>query len=143
MTTKVRSVFDALAKSSTGVLLNDTLLIGPTVHSSLVNVLLHYHLHHIALTTDISQMYRAICLTHLDHDLHHFVWRRDVDNHLKDYHMTRGTFGVSLSSIIANMCGKQNTFDFILKYPLASRMVNKSFYIDDGLAGADSVERAI
>ena len=62
---------------------------------------------------------------------------------LKDYRMTRVTFGVSSSSFIANMCVKQNTFNFTLKYPLASRVVNESFYINDSLTGADSVEGAI
>ena len=38
-TTKVRVIFDASAKTSTGVLLNDTLLVGPTVHPSLIDVL--------------------------------------------------------------------------------------------------------
>ena len=37
-TTKIRAVFDASAKTSTGVSLNDTLCVGPTVHSSLVDV---------------------------------------------------------------------------------------------------------
>ena len=39
-TTKIRPVFDASAKSSSGVTLNDMLLIGPTVHASLIDVLL-------------------------------------------------------------------------------------------------------
>ena len=43
-TTKLRVVFDASAKSNTGVSLNDTLLVGPTVHSPLmcIEVLLQY-----------------------------------------------------------------------------------------------------
>ena len=61
-TTKVRAVFDASAKSSTGVSLNDQLLVGPTVHSPLVNILMHFRLHRIALTTDVNRMYRAVLL---------------------------------------------------------------------------------
>ena len=51
-TTKLRVVFDASAKSATGVLLNDTLLVGPTVHSPLIDVLLRFRFHHIAITAD-------------------------------------------------------------------------------------------
>ena len=46
-TTKVQALFDTSAKSMTGVSLNDTLLVGPTVHSCLVEVLLRFRLHRI------------------------------------------------------------------------------------------------
>jgi hypothetical protein len=72
-TTKVRAVFDASAKSASGVSLNDTLLVGPTVHSSLIDVLLR--MHRVALTADVSKMYHAIELFLPDRDLHRFVWR--------------------------------------------------------------------
>ena len=49
-TTKVRAVFDASAKSSNDVSLNDTLLVGPTVHPKLIEVLLRFRMHPVALT---------------------------------------------------------------------------------------------
>lgn len=55
-TTKIRAVFDASAKFSTGVSLNDTLLMGLTLHPPLVDVLLHFRLHPVALTADISKI---------------------------------------------------------------------------------------
>ena len=65
-----------------------------------------------------------------------------VHSTLKDYRMTRITFGVSASSFIANMCVKQNAEDHIHKYPEAALAVRRSFYVDDGLVGADSLDEA-
>ena len=142
-TIKIRAVFDASAKSSTGVSLNDTLLVGPTIHPPLLDVLLHFSLHHVALLADVSRMYRAIELTKPDRDLHRFVWRRNLKDPLLDYSMTRVTFGVSTSSFAANMLVKQNVLDFAMDYLLAVDAVNRAFYVDDGLTGADSTEEAI
>ena len=142
-TTKIRVVFDASAKSSTGVSLNDILLVGPTIHPPLLDVLLRFRLHRVALVADVSRMYRAIELTKSDRDLHRFVWRRNPKDPLLDYRMTRVTFGVSASSFAANMSVKQNALDFAMDYPLAVDAVNRAFYVDDGLTGADSTEEAI
>ena len=141
-TTKVRAVFDASAKSASGVSLNDQLLVGPTVHAALVDVLLQFRLHRIALATDVSRMYRAILLPDSERDLHRFVWRRNPTDPLKDFRMTRLTFGVSASSFAANMAVKQNAIDFAEEFPLAASVVHASFYVDDGLVGADSAEEA-
>ena len=108
-----------------------------------VDVLLRFRLYPVALTTDVSRMYRAVELASSDRDFHRFVWRSNPDEPLKDYRMTRVTFGVSASSFAANMSVKQNAIDLALKYPLAAKTVNRSFYVDDGLAGADSTEDAI
>ena len=142
-TTKVRVVFDASAKSSTGMSLNDKLLVGHTVHPPLINVLLQFRFHRIALTTDVSKMYRAVRLVDSDKDLHRFVWRKEPSEPLVDYRMTRVTFGVSASSFAANMSIKQNAIDLANEYPLAAKAVNDSFYVDDGLTGADSIEQAM
>ena len=57
--------------------------------------------------------------------------------------MTRVTFGVSSSSFVSNMCVKQNASDFAHKYPIAAKVVDESFYVDDCLIGANSVEEGI
>jgi hypothetical protein len=76
-TTKIKAVFDASAKSASGASLNDTLLalVGPTVHPPLIDVLLRFRKHPIAVTADVSKMYRAVELDPLDRDMHRFVWR--------------------------------------------------------------------
>ena len=133
VTTKLRVVFDASAKTSTDVSLNDTqctLMVGPTVHSSLVDVLLRFQLHPIALMADVSKMYRAIELSPPDRDYDHFVWRDCRDQPLIDYRMTHLTFGVSASPFAANMSVQQNTLNLKSKYPLTAAVVEKSFYVD-------------
>ncbi len=142
-TTKVRAVFDASAKSSTGFSLNDTLAVGPTVHSSLVDVLLRFRSYRYALTADVSKMYRAIKLHQSDKDFHRFFWRKMPDDPLTEYRMTRVTFGVSASSFAANMAVKQNAIDLTYKYPIAAEKVHEAFYVDDGLMGADTIAEAI
>lgn len=56
--------------------------------------------------------------------------------------MTRVTFGVASSSFAANVALKQNATDLADKYPLAAAAVHSSFYVDDRLVGADTVEDA-
>ena len=62
---------------------------------------------------------------------------------LLDYHMTRVTFGVSASLFATNMSVKQNALEFAMDYLLTIDAVNRVFYVDDGLTGADSIEEAI
>ena len=142
-TTKTRAVFDTSARSSSNTSLNDILQVGPTIHSPLIDVLLRFRLHRIALTADVSKMYRAIVLAESDRDLHRFVWRSHPDDPLRDYRMTRVTFGVSASSFAANMSVKQNALDHKLDCPKAAEVVETSFYVDDCLTGAESVEEAL
>ena len=54
--------------------------------------------------------------------------------------MTRVTFAVSASLFVANMCIKQNAANLVKEFPLAAVAAEESFYVDDGLIGADNVE---
>ena len=88
-------------------------------------------------------MYRAIELTPSDRDLHRFVWRSNSTEPLVDYRMTRVTFGVSASAFAANMSVKQNAIDHAAEYPQAANVVQTSFYVDDCLTGANTIDEAI
>ena len=110
-------------------------MVGPTVHPQVIDVLLRFRMYRIALIADVSIMYRAVELLPANRDLHRFVWRAEQGDNLKDYRMTRVTFEVSSSSFIAT--------DLADKFPLAAKIVNDSFYVDDCLTGADSVEEAV
>ena len=100
---QISSCLRRFRKSNTSVSLNDILMVGPTVHPTLIDVLLRFRVHRVAITADISKMYRAVQLTPSVQDYHRFVWRSDCSKPLVDYQMTRITFGVSASSFAANM----------------------------------------
>lgn len=57
MTTKLRVVSDASAKSRAGVDLNDTLMTGPTIQHNIFELVLKFRLHKLVLTADIENMY--------------------------------------------------------------------------------------
>ena len=57
--------------------------------------------------------------------------------------MRRLTFGVSASSFAANMALRQNAIDHKKSHPQASQVVLNSFYVDDGLTRADSIDEAV
>ena len=77
-TTKLWVVFDAFAKSTSGISLSDTLIVGPTLYPSLTNILIKFRSYEVALSADISKMYRAVELHPADRDLHRFLWQSDT-----------------------------------------------------------------
>ena len=61
--TKLRVVFDGSALTTSGHSLNQSLLVGPTLHPSLLAIILKFRLYPIAITADVSKMYREVELT--------------------------------------------------------------------------------
>lgn len=57
-TTKLRTVYDASAKTTNGYSLNDRMHIGPTILENLLFVLIRWRMGKIAITSDIEKMYR-------------------------------------------------------------------------------------
>ena len=88
-------------------------------------------------------MNRAVLISEHRLDLYRLVWREDSQQSLKDYRITKLTFGVSASPFATIMAMKQNALDHQRMYPLATQDVIDSFYVDNGLDGADNIDKAI
>ena len=141
--TKLRVVFGGSTATSTGVSLNQLLLVGPTLHPTLSNILIRFRAYPVALTADVSKMYREVELTPGDRDLHRFIWRPTPSQPIQDYRMTRVTFGISASPYLAIRTLQQTATDHGGGHPTATQHILRSFYVDDLLAGADSEEEAL
>ena len=141
--TKLHVVSDGSAKTSTGISLNQSLCVGPTLHPKLDTILLRFRTYPVALTGDISKMYREVELAEADRRLHHFLWRATPSEPVQDYEITRVTFGIASSPYLAVKSLKQTAIDFGGPFPKASYHVHSSFYVDDLLAGVNTPEEAI
>ncbi len=58
--TKTGPVFDGSAKSSNGVAVNDLFLVSPNLYPLIADILLKFRSNKVALTADISKMYREV-----------------------------------------------------------------------------------
>ena len=141
--TKLRVVFDGSAVTSSGLSLNNALMVGPTIQPTLSTILIQFRAYPVALNADISKMYREVKLTTEDKDLHRFLWRDSVQDPVKDYRMTRVTFGVSASPYLAVRTLQQTAADHGEGYPKATHHILHSFYVDDFLGGADTPQEAV
>lgn len=136
--TKLRPVCDASSKSTTGVSLNDQLLPGPSLYPRIWSIINQFRCHQIAMTADISKMCRQVGLNPEERDFHRYL-HRDDSGKIRDHRMTRLTFGVSSSPFLATQVLRQLASDHQDEHPAAAQAVRQSFYVDDLLAGADSV----
>ncbi|XP_058465271.1 uncharacterized protein LOC131438898 [Malaya genurostris] len=141
-TTKTRVVFDASAKTTTGLSLNDTLLVGPTVQNDIVSIILRFCIHQVVLTADISKMYRQVKLYKDDCKYQRILWWNS-DGHLKTYELQTVTYGVASSPHHATRVLLQLAVDEGADLPLAGRIIVEDSYIDDFLTGGSSIEEVI
>jgi hypothetical protein len=140
-TTKMRVVFDASAKTDSGISLNDNLLVGPRLQDDLFDILIRLRFYHIAFSADVGKMYRQISLDTNDKDFHRILWRESSSEPLRHYRMKRVSYGVgssayhSIKAMQAVTNGQPES--------AASHILKKDFYVDDLISGANSTPDAI
>ena len=101
-TTKLRIEYDASAKTN-GPSLNDCLYTGPKFGQNIMDIIIRFRVHRVALTGDIEKAFLMISVTPSDRDVLRFLWVDDVLNDaptIQTYRFTRVVFGVSLSPFL-------------------------------------------
>ncbi|XP_054276573.1 uncharacterized protein LOC128995581 [Macrosteles quadrilineatus] len=141
-TTKLRVVFDASAKTTTGISLNDSLMVGPTLQDDLFSILLRFRIHTYVLTADIEKMYRQIWIHPSQRDMLRILWREDNSKPVLIYRLNTVTYGTACAPYLAIKTIQQLAQDERSQYPQASNVVMKDFYVDDVLTGTDDINEA-
>lgn len=141
-TTKLRVVFDASAKTSSGVSLNDISIVGPTVQSDLISIVTRFRTHRYVMIADIEKMYRQIKLHPAQQDLQRILWREGPDEPVKTFRLLTVTYGTASAPYLATRTLKQLALDEQHQLPAASRVVIQDFYVDDVMTGAETIEEA-
>ncbi|XP_054281217.1 uncharacterized protein LOC128998886 [Macrosteles quadrilineatus] len=141
--TKLRTVFDASSKTSTGVSLNDVLLTGPKLQTNICDIMLHFRSYNIVFSCDIRQMYRQILVHPDDQKYQLILWRNNSSHELSTYQLATVTYGVNSSPYLAIRTLHQLAEDEGEAFPAAAQVITSNTYVDDIITGADTVKDAL
>lgn len=142
ITTKLQVVFDASAKTHTGISLNDTLMVGATIQDDIYTLALRFRFYNYVLTTDIEKMYRQINVKDEDKIYQKILWRENSTEKVKTFVLNTVTYGTASARFLATHTLKSLAIDEGERFPLATRALTQDVYVDNFLTGADTLEEA-
>ncbi|XP_065094876.1 uncharacterized protein LOC135715620 [Ochlerotatus camptorhynchus] len=142
-TTKVRVVFDASARTDSGYSLNDVLLKGPVIQDNLLNLLIRFRKHEVALVGDVEKMYRQVLQDANDTLRLRIFFRFTKDDPIDVYELLTITYGLTPSSFLATRALQQLAEDEGVEGTKARLTLQKDFYVDDYIRGSTNVVETI
>ncbi|XP_055590966.1 uncharacterized protein LOC129743049 [Uranotaenia lowii] len=142
-TTKVRVVFDASCKTSSGVSLNEALLLGPIIQQDLRSIILRSRTRQIMIVSDVEKMFRQVYVRQEDRPLQCILWRGSPEDEINVYEMNTVTYGTKPAPFLATRALKQLAIDERENYSKAAQVLLNDVYMDDVITGADTTEEAI
>ncbi|XP_029173951.1 uncharacterized protein LOC114942698 [Nylanderia fulva] len=116
---KIRVVFNSFFGTSTGVSLNETLLPGPRLQMDLWLVLSRWRL------------------------VHGSSGGHPPATEVKDFRLTTVTYGTTSAPYLAIRTLQQLVLDEGERFPLGASVIRSNIYVDDVLAGANTMEKAL
>ncbi|GBN77955.1 hypothetical protein AVEN_69417-1 [Araneus ventricosus] len=141
-TTKMRIVFDASSSHSFQHLsLNDCLWPGPNLNSNIFDILINFRLNKFAFISDIEKAFLQLTLAEKDRDAVRFLCTEN--DTLQVYRFNRVLFGVRSSPFLLSASIKTHLKKFHDEFPTTTECLNRCFYVDDFISGADSLQDAL
>ena len=144
-TTKLRVVYDASAKTHNNPSLNDCLYTGPTFDQSIMDILIRFRLHPIAMIADIEKAFLMVSVAPEDRNALRFLWTSTSQQDpakLLHLRFTRVTFGVNCSPFLLNATIDHHIRSYQESDPCFVKTFLRSIYVDDVSFGAQSEDEA-
>ncbi|XP_055527394.1 uncharacterized protein LOC129720009 [Wyeomyia smithii] len=142
ITTKCRVVFDASAKTD-GWSLNDVLNIGSLNQNSLLSIVLCFRIHRYVLCADIAKMYRQVLVDEHHTPMQRVFWKSDSSHPIRVLELTTVTYGTASAPFLATRALLQIAIDERQEFPMASKIVEDYFYVDNALFGFNEIAEAL
>lgn len=140
---KFRVVFNASCATTTGISLNECQLVGEKLQADLAVTLMKFRSFEVAVTADVVKMFRQVEINNKHKKYQKILWRRSPNEPVGVYVLNRIAYGQAAAPFLAVRAMQQCARDHAKEFPLGAQAVLEMFYVDDALAGADSVEDAV
>lgn len=137
---KVRIVFDASAKDSNNVSLNDLMNTGPNLNPESTEILLRFRMRKFVITCDMKAAFLQIGLKENDKDLVRFLWLEDgsdLSSKIIPYRMNRVVFGAKSSPFILASVLREH-FRIACQDMDSAEKLSRNFYVDDFIISLDT-----
>lgn len=142
VTTKLRVVLDASARTDKGLSLNQMLHAGPNLQGDIFRILLNFRLLPVAFCADVKQMYLQIKMAPSDFKYLRMIYRFGSSDEIQLFEFQRLCFGLSVSPFLALRTVRQLCEDEGHNYPVAVDITRRSLYMDDIVSSESSVATA-
>ena len=137
-TTKVRVVYDASCKNDHGD--NQCLHVGPSFDEFILDILLRFWTHKIALVGDVEKAFLMVGVAPEDRDFLRFLYPNSPEPELVTYRFTRVVFGVSSSPFLLNATIRHHVQQYKGIDPSFVLKFLRSVYVDDLTTGGVSID---
>jgi len=142
-TTKLHVVYNASAKQD-GPSLNDCLYAGPKFGQNIMDIILRFRVHKVALAADIEKAFLMVSIAEKDRDVLRFLWIDITKDEPKiiTLRFKRVMFGVSSSPFLLNATIRHHLKENASTMPGTVARISRSIYVDDLAYGADNEDQA-